>query len=443
MNKRFVRSRTVLGFSRHLKLAISALFSIAVFSASGAAAEKSDLSGVPPGTVITAQNFDELAARSFEGHVIGEMIPKRYEWQIRTQGATLRLGKTVPRAVDPRVARANEMYAHRVKLNPSTKEIEGYVTGTPFAQVDVSDPLAGTKLLWNVHYASSRKTTSIMWAPLISFVLIDSHTGIERVQTWELKEKYYVGTLDDLSNPSRATTHSKALFRATFPQDIKGIGTLTIRYTTGMVDDVWAYIRAVRRVRRLSGGAWHDNIQSGFDALQDDVGGWNGYPTWYPQHKLLGKMTGLVMAGLPGAAFNPLAENVAERYPIIDSVHAPYWHPTAPHSPRDLYVLEVVTPEHHPYSKKIIYFDTELWNVHFVEAYDRKGDFWRWANIGAAKYSDESDPSINYEVSSTGQFVDYQNLHGSWFVTGPGLLMNPPGISDTVFSFNELEAGGR
>lgn len=429
--------------SRRTRIAACGAAGMIWATVSSSAVAQDDDGAIPSNTVVTAENFDRLAARTFEGTTLGEMIPERFAWQIQTQGATVSLGKRVPRAEDPRVQKANERYAGSVKFDASTQEISGYITGTPFPEVDLADPHAGSKLLWNVHYASSRKTAPIMWAPLISFVLIDGSTGVERIQTWELKEKYYVGTVENLDHPSRGTIHSRALFRAVYPQDIKGIGTLTIRYTTGAVDDLWAYVRAVRRVRRLSGGAWHDNLQGGFDALQDDVGGWNGYPTWYPEHKFLGRVTGLVMANLPPAAFNPDGGTLAEQYPTINTSQPPYWHSDAVHSPRELYVVEVTTPVEHPYSRKIVYFDTKLWNVHYAEAYDRKGDFWRWVNIGSAVYQDAANPSIAYEVPSTGQFVDYQNRHASWFVTGPGLLMNPPDIDDATFSLAELEAGGR
>jgi hypothetical protein len=67
---------------------------------------------------------------------------------------------------------------------------------------------------------------------------------------------------------------------------MKGIGTFTIQYDSVKVD-VWAYVPAVRRVRRLSGGAWMDPVGSS-DQLQDDLEIFNARPAG-TGYKMLGK----------------------------------------------------------------------------------------------------------------------------------------------------------
>ena len=44
------------------------------------------------------------------------------------------------------------------------------------------------------------------------------------------------------------------------PQDVAGTGAYIQRYDDGRVDDSWAYIKSIRRVRRMSGGTWMDPI---------------------------------------------------------------------------------------------------------------------------------------------------------------------------------------
>lgn len=68
----------------------------------------------------------------------------------------------------------------------------------------------------------------------------------------------------------------------------RGVGTLMVQYVGGRLPDVYAYIKAVRRVRRLSGNAWADPVV-GTDMLTDETFGLNIDLTWYPEYKITGK----------------------------------------------------------------------------------------------------------------------------------------------------------
>ena len=73
-----------------------------------------------------------------------------------------------------------------------------------------------------------------------------------------------------------------------YPEDTRGTGVVTVSYDDARLPDVYAYIKAVRRVRRLSSRAWADPL-SATDLLNDEAFGMAVDPAWYADWKLVGK----------------------------------------------------------------------------------------------------------------------------------------------------------
>ena len=44
---------------------------------------------------------------------------------------------------------ATEKYSGQVKLSADGRDMYNYVAGCPFPKIDLNDPLAGFKLMWN------------------------------------------------------------------------------------------------------------------------------------------------------------------------------------------------------------------------------------------------------------------------------------------------------
>lgn len=246
----------------------------------------------------------------------------------------------------------------------------------------------------------------------------------------------------------------KSLMFASYPQDIKGLGTFSIRYNSPKYDDVWAYIRTVRRVRRLSGGAWMDPI-GGTDHLQDDIETFNAHPAWYKQYRLLGKEHVLAVANSRGDkpygparwSYNPAGGSLQDQFPVMDLSVKPYWHPRDVWEVRPVYVVESVPPEYHPYSRKINWFDAEVWRPYFAETYDKKGEFWKFI-IFANREHRSMDGYID---SRTGEVVrlwftawgvnaDYQRRHATFFnvVGDQDCRLNEPSLKSDDISFAVL-----
>jgi hypothetical protein len=77
-------------------------------------------------------------------------------------------------------------------------------------------------------------------------------------------------------------------------------------------------------------------------------------------------------------------------------------------------VIEAIAPDEHPYSKKVIYLEASTPRIYYGEAYDKRGDFWKWFNntSRALKGADGSDTII----SSQGHTIDFKRMHATIFV---------------------------
>jgi hypothetical protein len=92
----------------------------------------------PPGTVITKDNMEKYKDVMFptleyfvrNGMVIPVGEYRKYEWP-------------------PKYKEATEKYSSQVKLSQDGRDIENYVAGAPFPNVDANDPQAAVKWMWN------------------------------------------------------------------------------------------------------------------------------------------------------------------------------------------------------------------------------------------------------------------------------------------------------
>lgn len=401
------------------------------------------------GTVISATNLEEVLPKTFEGHPVEEMIPDRIQQQIRNSNLKLLIRKSVPHSIDPRLTAATKKYSDAVTIDPTTYQVSNYKAGTPFPKIDMNDPLAGAKIVWNLSYAQPHGDNFV--APF-AIVLIDSESGIERVQHWNFNRFYMVGlTANETPILGDGSIFHKSLLFADYPQDVKGLGTFTLRYTDGRLDDIWAYIRTVRRIRRLSGGAWVDPI-GGTDQLQDDIDLFNAHPTWYQSYRVLGRHWMFVVAHSGGENNQPCwnrgAENSADRFRRLDAAAQPYWNPKDVWEPREVYVVEGIPPDYHPYSKKLMWLGADNWRPYYGEMYDKKGDYWKYTFYGTREYESADgyttpDGSVaRLPFTAWNVWADIQRRHASFTCIAP-FEVNIPGLKEGDFSIAVLEAAGR
>ncbi|QSP94664.1 DUF1329 domain-containing protein [Marinobacter salinisoli] len=386
------------------------------------------------GDVINAGNLDQRLSDTFDGDSIDSLLTDLQKRLIREEGLVITLKAPEPINLGDDYLAATEQYASAATFNPDTRMMEGWKAGMPFPEVDENTPHAAEKLIWNHHVA--QPTKNFQDYPEFAYLFVDDERGLERTQEWVLRRYYMKGRLgEEQTVEGDGDVLWKQLLYATYPADIRGLGLFTVRYDSPKLDDSWAYIKSVRRTRRLSGGTWMDPI-GGTDQLNDDIEIFNAHPTWYPEYKLLGKRKILVVANSQSTAWNQDASGDAE-FPIVDLDSEPYWNPTDQWEPREVWVIEAVAPPEHPYSKKVMYMDTQFPRFYMADVYDRKGEFWKWMNYNLKTIeTEDGDRGI---VSNAGFTIDYQRRHATIFVLAPNAKLNTGGVDGDSISLRELE----
>ena len=282
-----------------------------------------------------------------------------------------------------------------------------------------------------------------MNVPNVAYVMIDGDDGIERIQNWKFIRYTMNGRLTgDSASDGDGSELSRTLFFATAPRDIKGLGTFSIRHDSDKMEDIWAYIRAVRRTRRLSGGAWMDPI-GGTDQLSDDIEIFNANPSWYQGYKLIGKRHILAAAHGKNSAWKVGAPDQKAEFPILDLDKPPYWNFSKDnYEPREVYVIEATTPDEHPYSKKILYVDTQYPRIHIGEAYDKKGEFWKMFQFHS--YPGTGEDGFRDVRTTAGVTIDFKRNHATVFFPDTDTWStNTAGMDADDVSLSALRKGAR
>ena len=411
------------------------LFILIAVLSTGAGADEELASG----TVVNAENLNELIDKTFEGHRLGDMLIERVQWQIREHGLTLRLAPTKAHPVDPRYLAATEQYASEVRYDPAANQLTGWKAGLPFPNLDESDPHFVQKLIWNI-YLGRLHGDGYVW-PRWVYLFIDGKRGIERVQQYSYSRIYMKGRMSERSGPvlEPGNILHRSISWGVSPQDIKDTGTFIVTYDDGSYDDGWLYLRNMRRTRRMSSGSWKDPIGN-TDQLSDDFNLWNAHPSWYKSFELLGKQTVLVVANADELAWVDSERNHEAAFPLIDHSAAPYWNPVAGWEPREVYVVKCTPKKDHPYGYKIIYLDAKLPLAYLGRIYDKKSEFWKFAVMAPRVWPGEDGGVV--VLSHWGGFFDFKRMHATYFYPNHEARYNVP-MTDEDVNLMSFEARGR
>ena len=395
------------------------------------------------GDKITAQNLDDMLGRNFQGHKLSDVMIERVVWQIREHNLEVTLGKSHPFEIDPHYAALNERNRTAVTYDAKTRRPVGWIGGVPFPDIDPADPHVGWKVAWNQAYGRSHGDS--LHRRRFVWILIDGQQGVERVQHWNFRRIWMAGRYGASSDHhllGDGTILYKEIFSAMAPQDPKGVGTFNIRYNTGAYDDTWAYIRDLRRVRRLSGGNWMDPLGS-TDYLNDDFDVLGAFPTWYEDFRLIGRQMLVIDAKSTGHVhWEENAQSLDETFPTLELGKAPYWHPKKEWELRETFVVEAIPPADHPYSRKIAYINPDIWNASHGETYDKSGEFHKWLYQPAERYTPEDNPDGHAYWAAMGAAIDYQTNHGTIYAGLIEMIFNGPLTSEDI-SLGVLEAEGQ
>lgn len=376
---------------------------------------------VAEGTLLNAQTIDSLLDKTLDGTPIRDVLVGQQEKMIRQFGWQMKLVKATPVNVTTGVIELTEQYKGQASLD-GDKRLVNYTTGVPFPDIDVADPDAGYKLAYNI-LRFGWLGDAMNLQPL-NFLIIDGKKGLEKEQGWVYRRYLMSGRMSEPHVEDESIAKYEALINV-YPNDTRGLGLLTVNYTDGRLPDVYAYVKSLRRVRRLSSGAWADPVQ-GTDLLFDDTFGLNLDPTWYDNWKLLGKRRALVVDHSVLPALDEGASGNA-KYPFMKLDEPPYWNFQADnYEIQDVYELEGTPKSNHLVSRRHMFVGATMGapKMYWQDHYDRKGEHWHTEFVA---YRDWKWDDGRTGPTSAGVLIaDVQRLHATAFGYSSGFHHNPP-----------------
>jgi hypothetical protein len=313
--------------------------------------------------------------------------------------------------------------ADNLMVDLKTGKLPDFVDGMPFPEIDPEDPKAAVKIMYNKHYYSY--AVGPIQVPFQTS-WVGRKTGFER----EIIMDYWTYLLDgypparEESNPENVEMHS--LIIALAPYDIKGTNILLWRYRNDKLDSTFAYVPAIRRVRRMSPANRSDSFL-GSDFCVDDAWGYGGKIQTF-NWKLIEKKDQLVpfLAGPPIKLIkNDVGEWVSQSgdrtitygYKTEGWQGAPWW-PTSgiTYINRPTYILECSAKDkYYNYGPQQLWVDASLWTPTYKVISDRSGAYWKveWQALNALQTEDKS-----YQTSGLANMMafDDRSEHASVLV---------------------------
>jgi len=285
-------------------------------------------------------------------------------------------------------------------VDVKTGKLPDFIDGIPFPEIDLKDPHAGEKIMYNKHYYSY--AVGPIDVPFQT-KWVGRNTGMER----EIIMDYWTYLLDgypparEEPNPEQVEMHS--LIIALAPYDIKGTNILLWRYRNDRLDSTFAYVPAIRRVRRMSPANRSDSFL-GSDFCVDDAWGYGGKINTF-NWKLIEKKDQLIPI-YPGPPVKLVKNDVGEWVSVSEGRHIDYGFQTegwqgAPWWPTDgiiyinrpTYILECSAKDkYYNYGPQKMWVDAGVYTPTYKVISDRSGAYWKveWQALGVLENADKS-----------------------------------------------------
>jgi hypothetical protein len=270
-------------------------------------------------------------------------------------------------------------------VDVKTGKLPEFIDGLPFPKIDDTDPKAGTKIMYNKNYYTD--AVGNLFVPFQG-KWVGRKTGVER----EIQMDYWVYPMDGYpaakkeANPENLELHS--IIRALAPFDIKGTNILLWRYRDKKQDSTFAFVPAIRRVRRMSPANRSDAFL-GSDFCVDDAWGYGGKVNAF-EWKVIKKVDQLVPfypappvelrlneAG-EWETVNPGTHDVSYGFDNDGYQGAPWFPTNLVFLKRPTYILEAKAKDkYYNYGTQHLWVDAVFYQPTYKVIDDRSGKYWK------------------------------------------------------------------
>jgi len=254
---------------------------------------------------------------------------------------------------------ATEKYKGQPTLDEKG-HIRNYRAGIPFP-----GSTDGLEIAWN--FVKARNYGEKQWADFI-FTVIDKKGGTRHIVSANSYFWFNGHLYDDTPcygpNPNNYDFFHTLGYKA--PYDFRGTTPLTYRYNDpDKQDDMWMYLPALRRTRRMATSQRWDRYPGGVDWTWDNATGFQGKPTNY-EWKYLGQKEMLCghNSKWQTQQTNGLASSICDQqYQRVNAIVLEY-------RPK---IISTV-------SRVVMYLDPDSYQCYYAENYDKRGRLWLFLN---------------------------------------------------------------
>jgi hypothetical protein len=271
--------------------------------------------------------------------------------------------------------------------------------GLPFAHIDPNDPKAPYKIIYNFLNSSGPVDDVDLFLNMYWVDEKGLNRSIDFVGQLMIYASRWTGPI-----PNPEEVAYKQLVYGAAPYDVVGLASLKWAYLDpDQWHSLWAYIPALRRVRRLASSNTSDSV-FGSHWSSDDFVLFNGKVQYF-DWKLVGTQDALVPYTLPSPKYwertdhgllLPANENAAimpwpGKSKLFDQSGQNWagaaWWPTNMHlTKRPVWILEIRAKDpYYGYGRQYLWVDRELFRAYYKEVYNRAGEYWKTMLLGGGQ----------------------------------------------------------
>lgn len=333
-----------------------------------------------------------------------------------------------------------ELDAEDMIIEKATGTLPEFIEGIPFpeSELDVNDPQAGAKIMYNKFYG-----TYVQGNEKFPFgtIWLSRNGGFEREVKCEWQQYPLDGFAGNRDEKNKEGYERFALIRVLAPFDIAGTNILLMRYRGLKQDSTLAYVPAIRRVRRMSPANRSDSF-IGSDACVDDAWCFDGKVTAF-KWELLRKQEAL----MPYLDENPQPlekgkldawltgknmKQIGYGYQDKEWTGAPWMPTNLVWVKRPTYVIKMTPKDpYYNYGTQYMWVDAEVnLMTTYKVIYDRAEKYWK---VMWYSYSGYASPDGAMKMVSGGSMVAVDDR------TNHGTIIRFPEPDNTWTFFAELD----